>query len=380
VTGLVDRNAGGVNGTSLCGRDLVIAASLLAAIGFMTFGQFALLRVAHGIGIALLVFESRHMDRDWLAVMWVTMILTLFLTLHGSVYGEWRVLGYTVYLLSASGVALAIHRGGLHRGLVWALLLAFAVFFIGRLAQGVLPNEVLPLRSRNHISVIVLSLALLINILEVREGRRVSLPPSLVAVALSILAVGRSGILASSLYAMGVLFLRPDLLVPSLRKWMLAGGVAFVLVWSFSRVGPAEVVLSAVQQVEFQTRGLESDVRVAATRRYLHNLDAGSVLIGHSERFLGTFRDTLHNSYLMWHRLFGVGALMLATLTLLALARTLTVHPMLALALAVILLRSVTDTVLLPGVYFDPVFGLLGLMALSGRRSSVSGPRGSPVR
>lgn len=347
------------------GSDAVVTASFLAAVAFMATGLFPFLRIAHALGVALFLFEARRVDGPWLALAWVGGLLTLCLGIHGAIHGEWRVLGYGAYLFSAAGISLTMHRRGLPEVVPWALLVVFAAFVVVRLAAGNMPNEVLPLRSRNHISVIALGIALLINVLQVRDGRRPSLAPAVVALGVSVLGVGRAGIITGAVYLAGTLALRLDVLIPSARRWAVAAGLAGVLAAAAVAAGPATTALGTVHQIEFQQRGLESQVRVDVTRRYLEHLDPVTLLVGHSDRFLDSFAFTLHNSYLLWHQLFGVGALFLACVVLVVLVRSPTVHPMLTVATAVILLRSITDTVLVPGVYFDPVLALIGLTVLA---------------
>jgi hypothetical protein len=334
---------------------------LVLSVAFMATGLDVTLRAAQLLGTGLFLYQARRVSMQWILLAWFALALITALAVHGMVHGEWHLLAQGIYGLTASGVALTIYLDGLDRRIIWTILLGFALLFIIRLAQGVVPNDVLPLRSRNHISVIVLALALLINLMEVRSERKVTIAPALFACLLCLLAVGRGGIITSLFYLGGVLVVRRDLLVPRLRTIVVAAGVSMAVV--AGGVSAFMVEFVGAVRLMFRHRGIESDAREEVLYRYLTNLDPTSMLVGHSERFVETLPLTLHYSYLQWHHLYGVAALLLAMAVAGVVVRAASINAFLAIAAGAILLRSLTDTVLFPGVYFDTVFLVIVLMA-----------------
>lgn len=306
-------------------------------------------------GSGLLVFESAERQPGDGAIYILLAAGTIGLMARSVVHGTLAPLGVIPYLMAAGGAAFALRRGHLSRNLLAVLAMIAAVFLLSAFVQGVFPNNVLPGRSRNHISVLVLGLAAMLVYDDARSHRDVRIWPAAFAALASLWAVGRSGILAAAVLLGAALWVNRARLRTREGLAVLALlGAGFV--WLWSRYGAAIQAFVRLSTHKFRERGLESDVRLQILFDYTRGMDWKALLFGQQEFVVNWIGLTLHSSYLVWHLLFGVLAVVPAYFSAVTLFRALRRHSVLAMVLLAILLRSLTDTVLFPGIFFDPVF------------------------
>jgi len=222
-------------------------------------------------------------------------------------------------------------------------LWVFSKFF-----AGLSPNDWVK-GSRNYVSVVVMYTVLvpfLIAKLRPKEDWKTELLfLSMGALALSVFALGRSGILAC-LMLVGVNVyngLRGARRVFSVGVILIV--VSFASYWVYVNLDS----ISSVFLYKFETRGFESQERSMIIKNYFDRLDAYSLLFSYPDitRFLTVHGITLHNSYLHWHFSYGIGAVLVLNVIVGAAYKLLSAQVDVFVVLIVLMMRSYTDQILL---------------------------------
>jgi hypothetical protein len=182
--------------------------------------------------------------------------------------------------------------------------------------------------------------------------------PALIALVLSVWAVGRGGILSSAFLAIGIFFVvkktRLDYLVIVLGCILLFVGLygeEFLPVLLFEKS-------FSLSKFDF---GVVELARADIIGRYISMLDIDRVLVGFDwyESYYLFPSGNLHNSYLELHYRIGIFAFMVVLMAFIALAKGLLHKRIYFVLLATIMIRAVSDTVMLPAHMFDFVFYFL---------------------
>ena len=198
-----------------------------------------------------------------------------------------------------------------------AIVLLFAAHGPKGLSQGIFHGS-----SRNYHSVYVLFSSLLVYIAAVKNGRDITVFPALTAFAISVLSIGRSGIVASGVLLVAVIVHRyyNDLKSSKYFRILL---IAVLLSVAFVLSGPAlYAFLSDKYLYRLQVLGLSDRARPAILREYIRLMLTSTrffvfgVPTGQSHVF-AAYKYNLHNSFLRLHSLFGlIGVIGVITLTL----------------------------------------------------------------
>lgn len=343
---------------------LVLANSLVPSS--QSIPRRALVVVGLGIlGLECFGFRSGRGER-WL-LLGLGLWIAIGLWVHGLVYGEMPLEG--IYLPCSIGVALAIARGHVRSGTL-ALILAVLTLLIGQrllaAKDAIDLYSVLATSSANGVSETMIALAATYYLCARNECRPINPLPAVATLALSALALGRSGIGASLLLLVGIIlamFWGPR---PTGRRWPMR------LVYLGLLVVAAGFLIRHFDQLRFifarfNEFGLTSDARGSIRVDYLGRVHGAEALLGFDRNTTFAGYLNVHNSYLYWHRQLGVFAIPLYILTVLAVGLAPRRGLVVLTVLMGLLVRSFFDESILPfrlhdyayfaiiaTVFFDP--------------------------
>jgi hypothetical protein len=192
-------------------------SNFLSTLFFLAYLSISLVRFAWpaqpfnsfaiaSIGIAHLFFFGFEMRKNESWIYLYIAFLSFFVLLSAHISGDlYRLSNNLFFILMSSGIALLLTRKTIK---TWGALIPFyflSAFFFYSIGIGKLPDEVL-VCSHNGVSLMVLVGS--ISCYLVSDKKEIDLLPSIITLIISFWAIGRSGILASSILFSGLAFLK----------------------------------------------------------------------------------------------------------------------------------------------------------------------------
>lgn len=213
--------------------------------------------------------------------------------------------------------------------------------------------EILMTSSRNYVSIKLLFLSTLITIITYRQNDKIIIWPALFTLVLSLLAIGRGGILCSSINFFGLVYLK---YVKGMNVSLKIGFIAvlcFIALYNWSEI---EESYEASEQLErIRDKGLEDSARDRIWAEYFSKIDLLTFITGcnlYECRIIHSFDNNPHNSYILMHAYLGVFAFIPFWLMLRALFVNIRRKDFVyVLPLIALLIRCFTDKALLS--YYD---------------------------
>lgn len=272
------------------------------------------------------------------------------------IYGYFDLTITRMPLAILAGYCIYAHAGGSKLG-VLPLVVATGYFVQHWWLEGNLLTAIEG-SSYNHISAIMIAVTGFAYLTAYRENVLAQVPPiwpALLCLVISVMAIGRGGIVSASLLAVCVVTVRfrdkiglmlliiiPILLLTFGQQWLS----------DFRILSTYDLVLS-----KFEDGSVSSNIRFRIWSNYIDAQDVVSFLFGYpADRIVRNMGATMHNSYLLWHQRTGVFAFVLLFLVFRALWLGRKNVVLLGL-LTAMLLRGMTDTVVgESGFLLDPVF------------------------
>lgn len=253
-----------------------------------------------------------------------------------------------VYPISFLSVTLLVMRSKPSPTPYFLLASGVFILFMVNFSLGVSASDWVK-GSRNHTSVLAIYLALMVLLIsKVRDGKVskgyiLSVPIG--ALIISVMAVGRSGILSSLLlYTVCMLSSSQN---RKFKSALVLNICAMAVLGYFVSVNFD--YLFDMFLYKFDTKQLDLDGRDSVFNAYFQSLDTLAVIFSYSDLsfLMTTYGLTLHNSYLHWHYSYGIGIILLAAIILRSLFDFARTDLFLCGLLIVILARSFSDQVLL---------------------------------
>lgn len=202
--------------------------------------------------------------------------------------------------------------------------------------------------SRNYVSHLLIVYIALIFAIQYNQNERINVLPSVLGFFISVLATGRSGIIAALLVMLAVImFTRSEQgrFKGSLPLIIIAAGVTVAL-----NLNEMLEALSNITFFErFSERGVKSPSRMIIIREYFAHLNQKTILTGYNFTNNFWFQHyglNPHNSFLRLHHYAGSAFFVITPLLLISLIKLTFQNKYLAVILFAILLRSYTDSTL----------------------------------
>lgn len=267
-------------------------------------------------------------------------------------------------VFGAYGIAWELYKNNLNVGFSIFLFYASAtMYLLLYFAFGYSEGEILD-HSRNHVSVYFINLISLLFIAlnaENIESRKMYIIPALITSVISVIAIGVSGILSSSILLLIVLlvFLRrvgPGIVISVFFGVALFSGLSIYYVELTNFVTFDRELLQKLSVSKFS-----SDPRYEIWGEYISSLDWLRILSGVplSETFYGF--QNLHSSYFLLHERIGLLSFIIFFVFLVSLLKVYKVSKLLFACLLSILIRGLSDTTFLSASPFDFVLFYLVL-------------------
>jgi len=219
--------------------------------------------------------------------------------------------------------------------------------------------------SSNYVSVLVLYISFVPLLIHKINKGGVNLILNIIfpmlALSFSIIAIGRSGIIVSTIFFLGnlTLYVRNHK-----HKFMILSIFIIFFAFSFSKLYSFIDFITNDYLFKLINKGATSEVRKDIVDYYFSKINFRTLLFSIDNLDLDKQMGvTLHNSYLSWHYKYGFFSFVIFYMTILTFFKSLKTDKVLSIILIVILIRSFTDLILLTeGILFGFPFILALLL------------------
>lgn len=302
--------------------------------------------VATALGLFALLLESKTINKDRVRIYILAGLLSTFPLISSLVLSREATNLFTVLnILSNTGIALLLLSGKINTLGGYIPFYGLSAFFIMSIVNGVVPDVALKYSSFNGISVLMLVACISLYIIKNINSDKIDLTCAVIAVIISIWAIGRSGIISSFVLLFGLLLIK----IKSKPKY-------FYIVASFSII----TFLVFIKRSEFLTQyiNVQDAIEYALNKEsltsnraeiwgnYFNNLDVVSIIFGtdaYKDLYMSDWHQNYHSSYVNLHALAGLMGLVIMGLILISLGRLLKHNRIFFVLFFAISLRMSTD-------------------------------------
>ena len=329
----------------ICYTLIFISYFSLSLANFIT--QEPLLQiVATALGLLALFLESKRINRERVKIYVLAGMLYTFTLISSLVLSrEATNLFAVLNILSNTGIALILLSGKISALGGYIPFYGLTAFFMIRIVNGVVPDFALKYSSFNGISVLMLVACISLYIIKNINSRKIDLVYAVVAVIISIWAIGRSGIISSFVLLFGLLLIK----LKSKPKYFyivaLLSVIAFLVVIKCSEYISQYINIQNAIDYALNKESLTSN-RAEIWGNYFNNLDVVSIIFGtdaYKDPYVSDWYHNYHSSYVNLHALAGLMGLVIMGLILITLGRLLKHHRIFFVLFLAISLRMSTD-------------------------------------
>ncbi len=319
-----------------------------------------------GMGIAFssifLLLKFQRKDKKPVVILSVLYFLMIITNVHTNNLSFLGILFNLQYI----GLALVLYKYKINPQIMYASFYIHVLFFTYHIFAGTNPNIIYNGASRNLISVTMLIQTVLLYISLQKKSLKISYIPALLLFLVSLWAMGRSGIIASSALLIGII---SQSFETKNRNKNIAYTVVIVLLVIFNIYilgfdsifvnNLTDNISKSINRLTLQ--GMEDNARALISKEYYNELNKSilNFFLGvpiKENSFFYYFNYNLHNSYLTIHAYYGLlGLIIVLYNILISIFSYFRLKDVLSVILFLtILLRIYTDIVAFPGV-FDPL-------------------------
>ena len=241
-----------------------------------------------------------------IAFFWITIIILCFViqAINSNIHPA------SFYLISAPAFGYFILECKFNRRIIYIPILVISVFFVYYIVSGQDLNKIFPHTSRNYISVIMITNAALINIIEWKQFRKISLWPSLLTLLFSVVAIGRAGIICSSFFFLGTLYClyhRHKITNRFIYSLIIIIPAIILIILFF------DSIMNALKEIDFFDRlfkaGIKDAPRKVLLQTYLSKINFKTLMLGYNYESNPLFVKLAlnpHNSFIRLHYYVGI--------------------------------------------------------------------------
>jgi len=258
------------------------------------------------------------------------------------------ILGYWVYKCSFKSSILVYSFGG---------MIILLLFFY---AKHYSFENLFPEVSSNYLSILMITNVALIAGIELKQHETISILPAFGGFLLSLLAMGRSGILCSALLLLWILLVRINGL-STLWKLVFILGLFLIIGVIFKFYSPVDTLNNMEVLGKFNHKGLDSHVRTNLINEYLSHINEKTILLGYDYKdnpYYMVYKHP-HNSYFALHHQIGFVSFILLFYIVKYWLKVLKKNIVAFIILFSLILRAYTDVYLFPGYYDFIIYFLL---------------------
>jgi len=256
-----------------------------------------------------------------------------------------------IYVISAPILAKFVLSNRFELKMLYITYGIIGFFFVNAALHDTLNDFMMS--SRNYVSIKLLFTSTLITLIAYRQCNKVIIWPAIFTLIMSIMAVGRGGILCSSLNFLALLYIRYIRNLNNKFKFLILFLmiVPVILYWSAIE----DFYDASDQLARVREMGFEDTAREDIWEEYFSNIDLATFFTGYdftTNRWIHGYEDNPHNSFILLHAYLGIFILVPIYLLLYSfyshLKRKQYIY---ILPLIVLIIRSFTDVIFLN--YYD---------------------------
>lgn len=304
----------------------------------------------------ILIKKKITINLDLAIIAWIFIFI---INLNG-ILKQGNSLIPTFLFLSNFLLAALLQKSKNYSGFFLLLLLGFTSFFAIQIINGENPNTLFLEASRNWISIVMLTTAVLYYIESYKSNLPLRVFPSILVLIISIWAIGRAGILISCYLFLGILYLKYRNLN---RKNRIVSLFVFSIILGLLIVFFIDKINDFIELNRlfnrFNEKGLDNSYRVEMIHEYINNLNFINAIFGYdytNNPFFRTWEFNPHNSFIRLHYYSGIVGILFVCFLITILLKYLKSNFLYFLLLSVVLMRGFTDTVIFFGRYDFLVF------------------------
>jgi len=326
---------------------LSTGSSYLSYLGFLiacVIGMFGVVRTIN-VGywlITLFVFEFS----------WISHVLSMYASLS------------TLMFLFNGLIAYTLLQHKLNYRVFYISYLIIFCSILVRLNNGVDPNKIFVNASRNMVSFNVFVNLVLLHYIEYINNRRLSFIPVVLMVIISVMSIGRSGIVSALIYLLFIMYYYFRR-IPLKHKIPVLVIICFVVLWAGRLLLPIIDDIYKSYFYRLTNKGIDysEDVRAEFLRTYIDRLTTISFFFGfnlYTDPYFARVGYNPHNSLLSMHNQMGFMVFPVILLLLLKMMDFIKNRELFLLTvLLLLLLRAWNDSVFFPGSYDFLIFIIL---------------------
>ena len=217
-----------------------------------------------------------------------------------------------IYILAAPAFAFFVAKNEFNIKALYVVLIFIYLYLIKYVLTsggGEEINAVFEMASRNVFSVIAITSTALVYLISIKQNRIIHVWPAAITFLISVLSVGRSGIITSLFLLLSLIFIYVKNSGMKLRVTLLFYffiPCLFFVIYNFNQI---VFFLNTLEQLEHLVKdGFESAERSEVVFSYLYNLDYLTVFTGLNYADIFIFQHlemNPHNSYISLHHYVG---------------------------------------------------------------------------
>lgn len=302
------------------------------------------------LGLVPLILFSIRIRREEVPIyIFVGFLITSFLVSSLFVSRTERIGHVVTFIVFNTGIAMILLRGYVYSWGGYIVFYSLVAYFLMLMLAGVDARNALNFTSHNGISMMMMIACISLYIISSMEDKKIDLKPAFVTLLISIWGIGRSGIIASFVLLLGLLFVRLRakpryiyIVIISLFIAYLYFDVLFIYAIDYSFFG------NAADHYLATSIDPQSSERVVIWKNYINNLDIFRVVFG-----VNVLEDpwpegemlayNYHNAFINLHLQTGFMGLIVIALIIFSLFKFYRTNQVFLVILLAIIVRCSTD-------------------------------------
>ncbi len=307
-------------------------------------------------GLILFIHHLKQIRINFQLLYFLLFVVVFFYLIHSILFNSFN-LALLLLLIANFGVTFFVLDFGLNliniRIYYYSIVLFFCyqIFIVNNQ-----PHNLFVSSSYNYVSVLMLNVTVLLYLSYYTNGKKVPLYPAIITLAICLWGIGRGGIIAAFVLLFGLL------LVKKKGKRYIFSAILLItfMIYMIYDID-LDNILQNIGFGKFYKRDFINDEpRFEILMAYLNEINVKSFFFGFDVKNLINIYQTgnLHNSFLNAHSMIGLGAFILFFIGILSVQNSLKKNPTIAVLIITIVIRALTDDILLFEM-FDYILFLL---------------------
>jgi hypothetical protein len=261
-----------------------------------------------------------------------------------------------VLIITNGLLAHIILNNKLNYRIHYIFFICLCFFFIIAIYRGINLNKIFAGGSRNVVTIILLVNIALLHFVEFINNKRISFIPVLLFFYISIVAMGRTGILCAFIYLLYIMYY-----ISEQKIWLrviIIGGVILLGLYFYDSI----TNLDYFSYLNRRGINYTEDSRMEFLSVYLKNIDAKTFIFGYNyehDAYFQRLSNNPHNSFINMHSHVGIFILPFLLFIGFRLLKYIKINKLFFVLIVLIMLRAWNDTMFFFGFYDFIFYSLL---------------------